>query len=615
MRFLHPIGLLGLIGVPLLILIYILRSKYNEQTVASTYLWTLSEKFFKRRNPLSGLTGIISLILQIMTVIILSLVLARPVFVVPNSASEYCFILDGSGSMNTENGNKTDYERAKDYIENAIDDARLGSTYTLISLSADTSVVYESISDKKLAKEMLSDLQCSDGTVDESDALSKAQSYFEENTSTLVYFVTDKDFETSENIEIVNISSQSSINYSLSNASGSLTDGTLLASGTVTSYTSDAEITVEMYVNGSKEVADSVKVNVVKGESVPVELSCRATFYDSFRLVITNDDDLDIDNEIICYNLNSESSYSILIVSDTPFFMNAVFDALTDSKIDVVSTSEYAGQTGYGLYVFHSYTPETLPDAAVWLINSSSSVADSGFGSRGIVELERPEKIVKSNSTSTKARKLLDGVVGRDIYISEYVKYSGMYTQFTTLFSYDSNPLIFAGVNALGNREVVIGFDLHKSDIVLSSDFAALMSNLLKYSCPDILDRTGFVSGEEAQINITANMDSVMVTSPAGEENYIDTSTDVGSLLLDKVGTYSITVSIAGSEKNYKIFSAAPTSESNTDAVGGDFSIVGEQTFEKTNGEYDPLVLLFVLLAITITADWMVYCYEKYQLR
>ena len=69
MRFLYPLGLLALIGVPLLIIIYILRSKYNEQTVPSTYLWTLSEKFFKRRNPFSGLTGIISLILQILMVV------------------------------------------------------------------------------------------------------------------------------------------------------------------------------------------------------------------------------------------------------------------------------------------------------------------------------------------------------------------------------------------------------------------------------------------------------------------------------------------------------------------------------------------------------------------
>ena len=58
MTFMQPLGLLVLIGIPIVILIYILRSKYNEQTVTSTYIWELSEKFLKRKNPLSGLTGL-----------------------------------------------------------------------------------------------------------------------------------------------------------------------------------------------------------------------------------------------------------------------------------------------------------------------------------------------------------------------------------------------------------------------------------------------------------------------------------------------------------------------------------------------------------------------------
>lgn len=615
MSFLYPLGLLGLIGVPILIIIYILRSKYNEQTVASTYLWTLSERFFKRRNPLSGLTGIISLIMQILTVIFASLLIARPIFIVPESASEYCFILDDTGSMNTKIGLKTDFENGKDYIEDAINDARLGSTYTLITLSGESSVVYERISDKKLAKEMLAELECTDGSAEYSNALSKAQSYFEENTSTLVYFVTDKDFENSENVEIVNISSQNVTNYAISEASGTLTDGTLYASASVISYTSDANLKIELYVNGSEKPADSISVSVAAGEKTPVELSCKALSYDSFRLVITNKDNLMTDNEIIGYNLNSESSYSILIVSKTPFFFEAVLDAMTDAVVDAVSPEEYTGQGGYGLYVFHSFTPDTLPNAAVWLINSSESVEDSGFGVRGINELDKPAELEKTGSTSSQARKLLSGVTGRNIYISEYVKYSGMYTQFTTLFSYDANPLIFAGVNALGNRQVVFGFDIHKSDLPLSADFAPLISNLLDYSCPDIIDRTDFICGEEAEINVTANIDSVKVLSPDGEENYLDTSTDVSKLTLNKVGSYTIKTSVAGEEKVYKIYSAAPESESDPTLAGEDFSIIGEQTYEKTDGEYDPTVLLFVLLAIVFTADWMVYCYEKYQLR
>ncbi len=615
MSFLYPLGLIGLIGVPLLILIYILRSKYNEQTVASTYLWTLSERFFKRRNPLSGLTGIISLILQILTVVIISLAIARPVFVVPDSASEYCFILDGSGSMNTDSDGKSNFERGKEYIEKAIDSARLGSSYTLISVNGDTSVVYERIQDKAVAKDLLSDIECSDGDIKLDEALSKAQKYFDENTSTLVYLVTDRNYESHKNVEIVNVSSQNVTNYGITDAWGNLTDGTLYTGGVVTSYTSDATLEIELYINGSDRAAKKTTVSLKAGESADVELSASVTSYDSFRLVITNSDDLAADNEVISYNTSSEESYSILIVSKTPFFLEAAFDALTDSAVDTLDPEEYKGQSGYGLYVFHSFTPDELPDAAVWLINSTESVDKSGFGIRGVMETDEPGELIKSASTSTQAKKLLAGVEGRDIYISEYVKYSGMYTQFTTLFSYDSNPMLFAGVNALGNREVVFAFDLHKSDITLSTDFAPLISNLLEYSCPALIDHSDYICGEDVNINITANIDSVKVTSPNGAENYIDTSTDIGVLSLDKVGTYTLVFTVAGEQKTYKIYSAAPTSESDPGESMAEFSLAGEMTYEKTDGQYDPLVVLFIMLAIVFMADWMVYCYEKYQLR
>ncbi|MDE7076738.1 MAG: BatA domain-containing protein, partial [Clostridia bacterium] len=43
MTLLYPLGLLGLLAIPVLILIYIIKSKYTEQVISSTYLWTLSE--------------------------------------------------------------------------------------------------------------------------------------------------------------------------------------------------------------------------------------------------------------------------------------------------------------------------------------------------------------------------------------------------------------------------------------------------------------------------------------------------------------------------------------------------------------------------------------------
>lgn len=80
MSFLYPLGLLGLIAVPILIIIYLIKNKYTEQVIASTYLWTLSERFLKRKKPIKRITGLISLLLQILAVIAVSLAIAHPVF-------------------------------------------------------------------------------------------------------------------------------------------------------------------------------------------------------------------------------------------------------------------------------------------------------------------------------------------------------------------------------------------------------------------------------------------------------------------------------------------------------------------------------------------------------
>ncbi len=613
MSFLYPLGLLGLIGVPVVILIYILKNKYNEQTIPSTYLWILSEKFFKRRNPLSGLTGIINLILQILMVIFISFAIARPIFVLPASASEYCFVLDCSGSMNMTKEGETRFSLAKEEIEDIIRKSSGGSTYTLVTADSNANTVYERIADKKLALQMLEEVTCSDGVIEEGEALKVAQKYFDENNSLVTYLFTDKSYSAHNGIEIVNLGSAEDSNYSINDVSGTLMSGTLSVKANVHSYRDDANLTVKFYVDEAP--VEEKRVAVTATESTLVEFSYATDNYASFRLVIDTKDALAADNQFISYNQKSKSTYDILLVSKTPFFLEAALDVLSDSKVDVIQPDQYTGQTGYGLYIFHSYTPATLPDAAVWLINSSTSVADSGFGIRGVIELEEPTEIVKSNSTASAARKLLEGVDGKNIFISQYVKYSGMYTKFTTLFSYDSNPLIFAGVNALGNREVVVGFDLHKADFSLSTDFVPLIGSLLSYSCPDILDKTEYVAGEDVHVNITANMTNVKGISPDGEEIYIDASTDVGVLHLDKVGTYTVRVTTPDKVEEYKLYAGAPKEESVPSSTEGNFSLAGEQQFVKTDGEYDPLVIIFILLALVFAADWMVYCYEKYQLR
>ena len=271
---------------------------------------------------------------------------------------------------------------------------------------------------------------------------------------------------------------------------------------------------------------------------------------------------------------------------------------------------------GYSLYIFDCYNPTTLPsDGSIWFIGASASVEGSGFSVQGEVLLETADTITLSTSTASIVRKLTANMVGDDIYISKYIK-CGLYADFTTLYSYKGNPVIFTGVNTYGNREVVFAFNLHDSDITLSLDYLAMLGNLLDYSFPEVIEKTEYFCGDTAEINVISGCNSIRVETPKGEVIYTDTTGAVSEFMLTEVGEYKITVEISGTERPaYYVYSSVPKEERPTETTLDSIIIRGEAAEEGSDGRYDPMTLLFILAALLFTAEWMVYCYDKYQLR
>lgn len=614
MTFMYPLALLGLLGIPAVIIIYILQSKYTEQTVTSTYIWKLSDKFLKRKNPFSGLTGLISLLLQILLITVVSFAIARPTINMPGEAYDYCFVLDASSSMSAQNGESTRFQQAKEQIIEVIEDSTGGSLYTLALVSNETELVFVSISDKDTAIDYINELQPGDTASTHEDLLSEAQDYFTDHPASLIYLVTDKHYSHAENVELIHVGGGMR-NYAVSDATFSHEGGSLNVSANVTSYSENANLTVALFVDDTKVAEKSVAAKM--GTPATVSFEQPTARFNSFKLQIVNGDDYAADNELITYNLKSDKTYSTLIVSESGFFLESVLDALLDSDVITVTPKEWEKGIGekYGLYIFDSYEPAELPDGAVWLINADTSIPNSGFGVRGKVDLGGVAEIEKSDSTATNVRRLLQGVDGKNIHIVNYVKYSSMYLPFHTLFVYDSTPLIFAGANGLGNRQVVIGFDLHESDFVLSTDFIMLVRNLLNYSFPDVLDQTDYTVGEEAQINVLVNAENLKATTPSGEVIYLEDEHETTALALNEIGTYTVQMSIAGIESSYQLYACAAPDESLPTEQMESFIVTGERQESELVGKYDPLIVLFIALAVLFIADWGVFCYEKYQLR
>jgi hypothetical protein len=612
MRFIYPLGLLGLLGIPVLIIIYIIKNKYTEQIVPSTYLWNLSEKFLKKKKPISLISGIISLILQILAVIIVSVLIAKPVITLPNTAKDYCFIIDGTGSMNFETNDTTRMEIGKIKIEELIESSKNGSSYTLIYVGATSRVVYENLSNKDKAIEMLSKLQPSGVTVGLTGIINHVQNYYNENKSLETYFVTDKDY-TSSNINIINVSNNEQ-NYAIYDTFTFVEGTNMKVSSSIISYADDAILNVDVYVNS--ELLTTKEVECKKGIVQEFSTYVNVTDYETLEVKISNDDALDLDNNEVLYNIEKTHSYSTLIVSDRPFYLTSVIENVGNTDILVVSRDEYtSSMSGFSLYVFDSYTPNVLPtDGTVWLFGVSSSIDQSGFSVQDVIEDETGIAATYPKNSTSIYRTLTSGLLKNQIYVTKYYKY-GLYKNFTVLLTHEGNPLIFTGLTDSGNREVVFAFDLHDSNVPLLLDYLTLSKNLLNYSFPVILEESSYICGDTVELNVLSNCDSIRIETPSNDVSYLDISSEVTSYQTSEVGTHTIKVMIGDQERVFNVFVGLPLAEQYSGEEVTTLELQGVKENNYRDGIYDELIVLFVILAVIYMADWMVYCYEQYQLR
>ncbi len=621
MSFLFPLGLLGLIGVPLLVLIYILKNKHTEQVIASTYLWTLSERFLKRRNPISRITGIVSLILQILAVTFISFAIAQPQITLRGAADDYVFILDGSGSMYFEQEGTTRFELGKAKIAELIDDSANGSSYTLICAGSSTGITMEQETEKKQALALLDKAELSATAADLSEARRLAQEAFTKNPSAKIYLVTDKSYESLTNVELVNVSSRIE-NYGVSDLAHTVVGESLVVTGKAISYESGAELALNLFVDTGAEPIEQMQTLAVEGGvETDFLFELPNVSFQSIKVWLGNEDALPQDQDMILYNVNSvgnsdAASTKILLVGDNTFFLETAFSALVGKDaVETLAAEEYDGEkTGYSLYVFDSYVPELLPDGAVWFINPTGSVADAGFNTLE-EEVFGEHRILQYNeSTSTRIQELLKEVNGDSIAVTKYTKCS-FYRTFHTVLSHNGNPVVAAGTNSNNNRVVLFAFDFKESNFVLTFDFMTLIRNLWNYTSPSMITKATYECGETAAVNVFADGDSIRIDTPTGEAVYLDTGSDLAEYTLTEVGTYKITQMRGSVAQTAYIYGCLPKGERSSTVGEEAFAVEGTPSEERRDGIYNSLLLLLIILAAVYLADWVVYCYEQHQLR
>lgn len=633
MSFTYPLGLLGLIGVPILILLYIIKSHYTEQTVASVYLWQLSEKFLKKRKRMR-FGGLLSLILEILAVVAISLTIAGPKFILPDAANDYCFVLDASGSMTGKAGQTTRFEAGKEQIREVIEQSKDGSTYTLIYAGSTTFEAVQATDDREVALSVLDALECEWAGASCVDAVSVAQSYCTADHAPQIYLVTDKSCDT-ENITLINVA-QTEENYAFVSCDYVKSGNMTVVTGTVISCDRDAEILVKLYVDGQ----ETAQCTVEAAEAVATAfiLETEATTFESLTLQIVNEDDLPTDNQVILYTTGQTQNNKTLLVSDKPAYLKFALTASDKTDVEVVATADYnansAAYTGYGLYIFDTGAiPEELPkNAAIWFFNLQQSISGTGFSFREVVEAEsvptqeeqddaeqEPYFIPEyTTATSSTVKTFMQGMLKQNIALKKYALYGTSRSNFTTLL-YQQNGnvldnLIFIGNNENGSRQVVFAFDLHDTDFAMKADFLILLNNLLDYSFPAVIEQTQFQVGQSLTVNVPSGCTDLLLEAPSGKISYPDFSGAVASCELTQAGTYKVTVCINDVQQHYYVH-AGLSAEESYEPTAEKLAVEKQSDSSASDGYYDKLIIYFIILALALLMDWGVYCYEQYQLR
>ena len=606
MNLLYPIGLLGLIGIPILILIYILKSKYKEYTISSTYIWNLSEKFIKKKSPISRLSGLLSLILQILTVLFLSFALAHPIISIPDSAKNYVLIVDNSASMQIDSR----MEKVKDEMLTLVENAKNDSQFTIVLADEEAITLCNKETKKEKVIQIINSLTPSFISSTISNGLGIAQGYFDEDNTINTILYTDIRYASTNNIEVNNVENEE-YNASINSLYYTKNDEIITFVGEVVSYNIEKELALDLYLD--EVLTKSITISVISNEDSSFSIETPNVEFNEAKVVLNIEDDLSLDNQYKLFANESIDKYNVLLVSNKPFYLQTILSVLGDTTIDV--TSSYNGKEGYDLYVFDGYSPTTLPtDGSIWLFNNKTNIKNAGFTVQGPITLPNGGTLTQSRNNNDVYNTLTNGITGNKISVSRYIQYS-VYSSYTTIMSYNSHPMIFAGVNENGNRQVMFSFDLHDSNLPLLLDYIILFNNMIQYSIPSICDQNHFVCGEELVLNVLPQCESIRINSPSGKPSFLSLETDTVTYKLDEIGTYEILAKINGQEKIFKIFVAFPKEEQNPIKEMETIEIIGNKNTISHNSTYDIQWLLFIIVIVLAILEWEVYIYEQRNVR
>lgn len=502
MKLFAPWALWFLGSIPLIIMMYILKQKFEEREISSVYLWQQVLKDIEVNTPWQKLKKNLLLLLQLLAALLLVLAMSDPFVTLKGTDySNLIVVIDNTGSMNAVYDGGTRLQKAKDLAEVLIKNAATGTQITVISSGRQPKVELSNTTDKQEALRKVNAIRATNSSGDINNAISLVKALSKQALTYKAVFYTDGGVNLEDiNGELVSVSKPVD-NLSLDMLSHTLKDGKLKMLVRITNHGS-AEAVKEITIYGNENVLDIKTVELKPGETKSVMSEAEINEVTYIWAEINGSDGLESDN--VVYDIVKPSKLQkVMLVSQSNLFIEKAFSIIENVELYKSNPGdEIEGE--YDLYIYDGNMPSKLPSkGSIMLINPPAgneivSVAGEIEGGRARAEQHLLTKFIENTSFGVSKLKSIELPYWAD-----------------KLLDVEGSPAAFTG-QYRDRKVAVLSFDLHNSDFVLTSEYPIFMHNLAGYLINiSTGEKSAYQSGEAVNLNPVPDAVSAFVENPS----------------------------------------------------------------------------------------------------
>lgn len=493
MRFFNPLAFIGLISIPIIIIMYLLKQKHKEVIISSIQLWQKALMQSEAQSPWQRLRKNILMFLQILAATLLVLAMSKPYIIGIGEIHNYILVLDSSMSMQATDELPNRFESAKKQMNKFIDNIEPNSKISLVVMNNNPYTAFTS-ADKNTSKNIIEDIKLTDSNINLEMTASIVEMLYQE-TEGNIYVFSDDYYKFNElNSETILIGN-SIPNTAITLLSHSIYNDQISALVKVKNYSdTNVEQSVSLYADGL--LHDTIQINLDPNEEERI-------LFDNIQgsnleARLEQKDNLNIDDtafDIVSDNSNKK----VLLASEQNVFLEKALSIL-DIELYKSKIDEIENLNGYDLYVFDNVLPDELPkDGHIFIINPPT---DNNF--------IKVYDELKVNSINIKDRNLLKFATDINFSVSKAKKIE-VPNWANIIIDSDVAPLILFGENN-NQKQVIFNFDLHNTDLPLKKEFPIFIYNLVDWYMPqNVINKESIFAGDTIDFNLKPNIDSARI--------------------------------------------------------------------------------------------------------